>query len=406
MRLLYLTPTSAMGGAERVLLDLITMVRSARPDWRLGLVIGNEGPLAADVRQLGVATTVLPFPRDFARLGDAGLQSPGTWARFVRHAVGGSVATARYARRLQSHVSAFDPDIVHTNGIKMHVLGALVKPTRADLVWHFHDYPSSRPVTSRLVRSLRSRCSAVVAVSDSVAGDIREQVGAPVDVRTIWNSVDLSRFTPDGPQVDLASLAGMPPQEPGIPTIGLVAAYARWKGHLLYLEALRRLSSTHRFRAYIVGGPLYETNGSQYSTEELRRAIDRLGLADTVGLTGFIKDSPAALRSLDIVVHASTSPEPFGLVVAEAMASGRTVLVSDAGGVAELVTPEVNALTYRGGDVDQMTAQLARLLDDPGFRTVLGERARRSAADQFNPARTCRQMVELYEGFGRAVRAA
>ena len=330
VRLLYLSPTAAMGGAERVLLDLLTMVREARPSWTIGLISGNDGPLVDDARALGVTTTTLPFPRDFARLGDAGLVTPATWARFARHAVGGSLSTLRYVQQLRAAISGFSPDVVHSNGIKMHVLGALVRPSRAALVWHFHDYPGARPVTSRLVRGLKSRCSSVVAVSDSVATDIRRELGPGLDVRTIWNSVDLDRFTPEGPRVDLDALAGLAPASTGLPRIGLVATFARWKGQLLFLEAIRALAATHRFRAYIVGGPLYETTGSQFSLGELHAAIERMGLADTVGLTGFVKDSAAALRSLDVVVHASTSPEPFGLVIAEAMAVGRSVVVSDA----------------------------------------------------------------------------
>ena len=57
-----------------------------------------------------------------------------------------------------------------------------------------------------------------------------------------------------------------------------------------------------------------------------------LSVAVSVGFTGRIDDVPAALRALDIVVHASVEPEPFGLVIAEAMACGRPVVVSRAGG--------------------------------------------------------------------------
>lgn len=402
MRLLYLTPTAAMGGAERVLLDLLALLRAARPAWTVGLIVGNDGPLAADASALGVTTTILPFPRDFAQLGDAGLATPATWAKFARHAVRGSISTVRYIRQLRGHVSAFAPDIVQSNGIKMHVLAAIVRPADTALVWHFHDYPGARPVTSRLVKSLKSRCSSVVAVSESVAADIRQELGPPVDVRTIWNAVDLERFTPSGPRLDLDALAGLPPAPPGTPTIGLVATFARWKGHHRFLEMLHSLARTHRFRAYIVGGPLYETSSSQVSFDELHAAIERLGLKEHVGLTGFVRDSAAALRGLDVVVHASTSPEPFGLVIAEAMAAGRTVVVSDAGGVAELVAPEQNALTYPSGDTEAMTRQLRRLLDAPEFRSRLGIEAHRSARQQFHPERVCREFLSLYARLDRA----
>lgn len=388
-----------MGGAERVLLDLLALLRRVQPSWPIQLVIGNDGPLAADAARLGVETIVLPFPRDFAQLGDAGLATPATWAQFTRHAIGGSIATVRYLQDLRGVTSAFAPDIIHSNGIKMHVLGALSKPKNTALIWHFHDYPGRRPVTGRLVRSLKHRCDSIVAVSESVAADIRSAVGPSADVRTIWNSVDIDRFTAEGTSLDLDALSGLPAPPPGTPRIGLVATFARWKGHLVFLDMLRSLAANHLFRAYIVGGPVYETNASQLSMTELRAAVAERGLSGRVGLTGFVRETPAALRALDVVVHASTLPEPFGLVIAEAMASARAVVISDAGGVAEIVTAEQTGLLYQCGSVEHLTMQVRRLLDDHALRERLGDSARAAAVEQFNPDRVAAQMLDLYARF-------
>lgn len=400
MRLLFLTPTAAMGGAERVLLDLLGTLRKARPEWPIRLVVGNDGPLARDTANLGVETYSLPFPRDFAQMGDAGLATPATWARFARHAVGGSVATLRYLRRLRATIAEFNPDIIHSNGIKMHLLGALARPVGASLVWHFHDYPSGRPLTGRLVRALRHRCDSVVAVSESVAADVRMTVGDATDVRTIWNSVDLERFTPDGARLDLDQLSGLQPAPAGTPRIGLVATFARWKGHVSFLDMLQSLSRTRTFRAYIVGGPVYETHASQLSMDELRAAVNQRGLAAQVGLTGFVKDTAGVFRALDVVVHASTLPEPFGLAIAEAMAAGRAVAISDAGGVAEIVAPDETGLVYHCGNVDQMAAQVDRLVRDPELRKRLGDAAHQAATVRFTSERVGREILALYDRLG------
>jgi glycosyltransferase involved in cell wall biosynthesis len=395
-----------MGGAERVLLDLLGSIRRAQPSWTVGLFVANDGPLVDDARRMGVKTTVLPFPREFARIGDAGLAGPGTWARFMGRAVGGSVSILSYVRQLRREIAAFEPDVVHSNGIKMHLLGAIARPAGVALVWHFHDYLGSRPVACQVIRQLKHRCSTVVAVSQSVADDIRRQLGDSIEIKTVWNAVDLERFTPLGPRLDLDALAGLPPPPRGVLRVGLVATFARWKGHLVFLDVMRSLAATHNIRGYIVGGPMYETDGSQYSVEELRAAISRMGLSTSVGLTGFVKDSAAALRNLDVVVHASTSPEPFGLVIAEAMATARPVVVSNGGGVAEFVTNEHNALSYRQGDGQEMARQLERLIVDASLRHRLGSAARQTAVEQFNPRRVSDQMLELYMRLERGEAAA
>ena len=103
---------------------------------------------------------------------------------------------------------------------------------------------------------------------------------------------------------------------------------AQWKGHEVFLRAFKMLAGDPPVRGYVIGGALYETDGSQRDLDELRRLAESLGLSWPVGFTGFVDDAAAAMRALDVVVHASTQPEPFGLVIAEAMACGRAVVVS------------------------------------------------------------------------------
>ena len=84
------------------------------------------------------------------------------------------------------------------------------------------------------------------------------------------------------------------------------------------------------------------------------------GLGDRVGFVPFQRDVAPVYRALDVVVHASTKREPFGLSVLEAMACGRPVIVSDAGGVRELVTHGDQGLTHPPGDVDALAGATLR----------------------------------------------
>src|SRR6202035_1639933 len=106
--------------------------------------------------------------------------------------------------------------------------------------------------------------------------------------------------------------------------------------------------------AYVVGGALYQTNGSQFAIDDLRRYAADRGIGEMVGFTGFVAKPEEALRALDIVVHASTEPEPFGLIIAEAMACGRAVIASDAGGAREIFTAGVDALSHAPGNAGDL----------------------------------------------------
>jgi glycosyltransferase involved in cell wall biosynthesis len=98
-------------------------------------------------------------------------------------------------------------------------------------------------------------------------------------------------------------------------------------------------------RYFIVGGPIYQTQGSQYAAWELGGVAPRL--ADRVGFIPFQSDTASVYCALDVVAHASTKPEPFGRTIAEAMACGRAVIAMEAGGTAELFVHKIDAFGRR-----------------------------------------------------------
>ena len=73
LKIVFINPTGILGGAELCLLDLLESLRQARPGWRLGVVLGEDGPLRESLTKLDFPCTLVPLPRNVARLGDAGL---------------------------------------------------------------------------------------------------------------------------------------------------------------------------------------------------------------------------------------------------------------------------------------------------------------------------------------------
>jgi glycosyltransferase involved in cell wall biosynthesis len=399
VKVVFLNPSAQLGGAEAALVELLSALRTARPLWPLALVVAAEGPLVDRVRALGVPVTVVPFPAALARLGDWGLGGgPGARARMAIALLAAAPSTLRYAARLRRALRHERPDIVHANGLKMHVLGAWTRPRGTALLWHIHDYVSRRPLAARLLRQRAGACDAIVTNSKSVAADAAQAVGSGPSLHAVWNAVDLSRFSPSGPCADLDALAGLPPAPDGVVRVGLVATFARWKGHRTFLEALALLPDAHPVRGYVIGGPLYETAGSQVTLDELRADASAMGLTSRVGFTGFVADAAQAMRALDVVVHASTDPEPFGLVIAEGMACARPVIVSRAGGAAEITTPGVDALAFAPGDAGQLAACLQLLVADAALRLRLGEAGRATAERVFDRRRLAAEMTPIYEG--------
>jgi glycosyltransferase involved in cell wall biosynthesis len=394
VRILFLDSSSQLGGAERVLLDLLAGLRAERPDWALTLCAPGDGPLVPRARALGVTVVVAPFPRGLRSAGDYALR----WTGLVAAAPG----AATYAWKVRRLIRAVNPDIIHSNGFKMHLAAAWLKTPRSRLVWHLHDYVSRRSRSAALLRRSAHRCAAIVANSRSVADDARAVLESAIVPVPILNGVDLDRFSPAGSVADLDAMAGLPPAPDGTLRVGLVATYAAWKGHFTFLAAIARLPVDLRVRAYIVGGPIYETTGSQHTREALEAEADRLGVRDRVAFINFVDEPASVYRALDVVVHASTEPEPFGLVVAEAMACGRAVVASDAGGVREIVEPAVTGLTHAPGDDAGLSAALVTLAADAALRRRLGAAARAAAEGQWGKDRMVLGFCRHYEDLARS----
>jgi glycosyltransferase involved in cell wall biosynthesis len=393
MRIVELAASGHLGGAERVLLDSTVARLEAGDD--VAVIALGPGPLREYAARAGATFDVCPPPHVLAALGDAGRSAPAAAFGLARAAL----PAVAYLRGFRRAVRERRPDVVHSHGIKTHVLAALGAPG-APVIWHLHDYIGARAMSSRLLRRLSGRIARAVAVSRSVAEDARRTLGADVPIDVIYNAVDTERFRPEGHVVDLDARAGLPPPPPGTCRVGLPATFARWKGHEVFFNALSRLGGS--WRAYVVGGPLYATGTSQWTESELRAMAAATGLEGKVGFTGFIEDMPAVYRALDVVVHGSTAPEPFGLVIPEALSSGRALVSTGAGGAAELFVDGEHGLVA-GPDASSIAECLRRLLTDPSLRVRLGKAGRAHAVARFGLRRFA---TELDDTFNRAASSA
>jgi len=248
----------------------------------------------------------------------------------------------------------------------------------------------------RLLGWHAGRAAAAIGNSNSVATDIRTVCGAQLETLAIYNAIDLERYSPVGRKIDLDLIAGLTPAPEGTVRVGLAATLAHWKGHSVFLRALARLPHDLPYRAYVIGGAIYQTENSQRTLDELRALAVELGIGEKVGFTGYVADTAPAIRALDVLVHSSTQPEPFGRVIAEGMASGRAVIASASGGAAELIQDGKDALGHPPGDDHALAARISELIRDPELRARLGRAGRVTAERRFDRSRLAAQLIPLY----------
>jgi glycosyltransferase involved in cell wall biosynthesis len=177
------------------------------------------------------------------------------------------------------------------------------------------------------------------------------------------------------------------------PRIGIVGRFVEWKGQHVFLEAARKLvDSGVEARFFLVGAPLF---GEEEYGARLEKQAAALG--ERVEFTGFQSDIPRVMRGLDVFVHASTTPEPFGQVVIEAMAEGVPVVASDGGGVREIVSDGQDGLLTPMGDADALAAALAGLLRDPARASRLARAGHERVRRDFTAVKNARAIEAVYE---------
>ena len=180
--------------------------------------------------------------------------------------------------------------------------------------------------------------------------------------------------------------------------IGVVGRIDPAKGQATFIRAAAGLSKTskkgEKLKFVVVGE---ETRGSEAKyLEELKEIVRQFGLEHLVIFTGFQKNIPEVMRSLDIFVMPSRQ-ETFGLVAIEAMAMETPIIISKGGSSTEIVGEDEFGLTMRPDDAFDLQRQLRYLLDRPDERKEMGRRARDHVKTNYDRSVRIQKTLSLYE---------
>ncbi len=248
--------------------------------------------------------------------------------------------------------------------------------------------------------AIMTRGDAVIANSQFIADHIAANYDVPAArVHVIPRGIDTARFDAEGfnanRMIELASRWRVPD---GNAIVMLPGRLTRWKGQLLFVEALARLKSRMGPDDFRVTGLLVGSDqGREAYRRELEECIYENGLGGDIRIVGHCADMPAAYMMSNVVVSASTDPEAFGRVVAEAQAMGRPVVVADHGGASEQVIEGVTGWRFTPGDPQAMAdaLEIALAIGD-NARAVLAERAAEHVRANFAKSGMCAATLRVY----------
>ena len=341
---LQVVPRLVMGGVERGTID----VAAALVAYGWNAVVASEGgPMVRELERAGATHVSLP------------LASKNPFV--IRSNID----------RLVKLIVRHDVDIVHARS-RAPAWSAryAAERTGRHFVTTFHNAYGDGSFLKRRYNAVMATGERVIAISQFVANHVASTYDVGRDrLRLIPRGVDVARFDPESvsPERLLRLIqAWRLPEDAQM--VLLPGRLTRWKGQLVFIEALARLGRPG-VHAVILGA------GDAGYRRELEKAIAASGSGATFRIVDDCGDMAAAYMLAHVVVSASIEPEGFGRVIIEAQAMGRPVIATAHGGAQETITQGDTGWLVPPGDAVALAAALAQVLDqDPAARLAMSRR--------------------------------
>ena len=331
--ILQVLPRLEMGGVERGTVDITSAIVEA--GWR-AVVASGGGPMVREVERAGGLHVTMPV---FSK-------SP--------------LVMRTNINRLVKLIREHDITIVHARSrAPAWSARAATRRTGVRFVTTFHGTYNESNAVKRLYNSIMAKGERVIAISEFIADRVISTYGAEIDsVRVIHRGIDLDTFHPSAvsPErmIHLSSKWQLPE---ATQVIMLPGRLTRWKGHEVLIDAVARMGRKDVHCILVGANQGYNRYRRDIDARILRNGVDQI-----VQIVSDCRDMPAAYMLADVVVSASTDPEAFGRVAAEALAMGRPVIATDHGGARETVVPGETGWLVPPGDSDALGDALGEAL--------------------------------------------
>jgi len=364
---LQVVPRLVTGGVERGTVEVAAALVAA--GWK-SVVASAGGPMVREIERAGARHVELPLAS----------KNPITMRRNVE--------------RLAQLVRHERIDIIHARS-RAPAWSALAASRRVGchFVTTFHNAYGDDGWFKRRYNSVMGEGERVIAISRFVAEHAQQVYGVPPErLRIIERGVDFGRFDPERVSAERVIHLAREWQLPdGVQLVMLPGRLTRWKGQLVLVEAVEKLARRD-LRCVLVGA------GEGHYRQQLLDTIKRKDLGGLFQVIEDCRDISAAYMLADVVVSASTRPEGFGRVIAEALAMGRPVVATDHGGAREIVLDGETGWLVPPDDPEAMSAAIAHALAlTPADRMALAGRAMAHMREHFSTQLMTDRTLAVYE---------
>jgi len=292
----------------------------------------------------------------------------------------------RHARFLRTHAIA----LLHLNNsvTRTHDWMLAAWLTRTPCVVHERGINDRFPF---LARFFAPRVSAVICISDAVRENLIKHRVAQGNLRVIPNGLDPTRIVPRRDAEEVRRALRIDERRR---VIGLIGNIKEWKGQEIVIRALPAIAAKVPGVVCLFVGTASDSDRDYKN--RLQDLIAQLRVEEYVIFTDYWENVADVLNLMEVSIHASTLPEPFGRVLLEAMAMKKPVVGSRSGAVPEIVEHGVTGFTFAPGNPSELASHVIQLLDHPTTARAFGEAGYARLLERFHITENVSQTLRLY----------
>lgn len=359
------------------------------------VVFHREHRLIPKFRNAGITTCVLerPQPVHFGLLR-RGICAKHPWICWpiglVQRAVNLTkqflLTSIRYAIFLRKNRI----NLVHLNNsiTRNHDWMMAAKLASIPCITHERGINRLYPVSSRLMaRGL----DAVICISQAVRQSLDSHGINTRRMRVVYNGLDFQRVQARRNAQEIRAKYGIDDSQP---VVGIVGNLKEWKGQETVVRAVSLVREKYPTIVCLLVGDTAQDD--RYYEERIRRVVQDNGMERNIVFTGYQENVADFTNVMDIVIHASELPEPFGRVLLEAMAIKKPLIGARAGAVTEIIDDGVTGSTFTPGNWSELASRIIELLDDGNRAQRLGEAGFRRLVEHFNISRNIETTTSVY----------
>ena len=363
--ILFIHSSSELYGSDRSLLNIIKNLDKTK--YKPYVVLPCEGPLVNEMKKIsGVSVQIF----EIAVLRRKNLSIRGGLEYFKQY--------RKSIKFVKKFIKEHSIEIVDTNTAVVFPGAIAAKKMKVKSVWHIREIIKSS-LENKIISFIMNRYADVIIANSKATG---KALNVNQDkVKVVYNAVE-ETF-----EQTVVSHEGI--------VVGMAGRINRWKGQKLFVDAAKIVHGKYPDVKFKIAGDTYV--GEDYIKQELNEYISENNLDDTVILLGQVNDMTKFYSGLDMFVLPSIQPEPFGLVVIEAMEYRIPVIATNHGGPTEIINDGIDGYLVDFQDANEMAEKICELVKNPDKCREMGCKAQENKRELFSVTAMVNSIEKIFE---------